>query len=186
MNNIKKRIDTFTKNGGKKELLWDSVKNAQKREAVVIVHEIVPGVEGTEVCMKEDEVAYPAPMVTVRVKPSNTGKVQREVTNFNAVLDEVVTVREHLKEGMEIILWRERLLELARERAEHLGQCGWDQRLCFGEDEWAEFGAAVLDSYDEGARQEDMQVDAEEWWCVESEQCERHAGYVLNQSTTVY
>ncbi|KAJ7492574.1 hypothetical protein FB451DRAFT_1349049 [Mycena latifolia] len=168
LNNVKKRIENFTKKGGKPELLWDSVKDAQKREAVVIVHEEVA---------KENGDAAPAPVVVARVKPPNMGKVEREVANLNTVLDEVVTLREDLKEGMEIVFWRERLLELASERAEQVGQCGWDQRLCFGEEEWADFGAGVLDSYEEGTKEGGMQVDAEEWWCVENQKCDRHAGW---------
>ncbi|KAJ7487650.1 hypothetical protein B0H11DRAFT_2014248 [Mycena galericulata] len=174
LNNIKKRIETFTKNGGKKELLWDSVKDAQKREAVVIVHGET-ALEGTDGCTKENSDAAPPPILSARVKPASMGKVEREVANLNAVLDEVVTLREDLKEGMEIVFWRERLLELANERAEQVGQCGWDQRLCFGEDEWADFGAGVLESYEE--KEGGMQVDGEEWWCLEGEQCERHAGW---------
>ncbi|KAJ7786368.1 hypothetical protein B0H16DRAFT_28698 [Mycena metata] len=176
LNNIKKRIDTFAKNGGKKELLWDSVKDAEKREAVVIVHDEGVAVNGlgADGCnLKEnggEKVAGP------RVKPPGMGKVERETANLNAALEEVVTLHDDLKEGMDIVLWRERLLELASERAEQVGQCGWDQRLCFGEDEWAEFGAGVLESY-EDAKEDGMQVDGEEWWCVEGETCARHAGW---------
>ncbi|KAJ6575165.1 hypothetical protein B0H19DRAFT_1254764 [Mycena capillaripes] len=183
LNNIKKRIETFTKNGGKKELLWDSVKDAQKREAVVIVHE-EDGVqkESTDGCMKEN-AETPLPVVAARVKPPSMGKVEREVANLNAVLDEIVTLREDLKEGMDIVLWRERLLELASERAEQVGQCGWDQRLCFGDEEWADFGAGVLESYEDGAKEGAMQVDGppdpEEWWCAGTEKCERHAGWQM-------
>ncbi|KAJ7169926.1 hypothetical protein C8R46DRAFT_1265823 [Mycena filopes] len=180
LNNIKKRIDTFAKNGGKKELLWDSVKDAEKREAVVIVHD-----EGAKDGLAEDGCSLrengggdvpPVQVVVARVKPPNMGKVEREVTTLRAALNEVVTMHEELKEGMDIVLWREQLLELATERAEQLGQCGWDQRLCFGEDEWAEFGAGVLESY-EDAKEDSMQVDAEEWWCVDGEACARHAGW---------
>ncbi|KAK7064190.1 hypothetical protein R3P38DRAFT_29481 [Favolaschia claudopus] len=178
LNNMKKRIDTFAKNGGKKELLWDSVKDAQKREAVVIIHEDEPGED--DACTKENgDVVHPAPVP--RVKPPTMGKVEREVANLNAVLDEIVTQREDLKEGMEIVVWRERLLELANDRAEQVGQCGWDQRLCFGDDEWAEFGAGVLESYDDG----NMHVDGEDWWCVESEKCGRHAGWQVIRSKDV-
>ncbi|KAJ7361690.1 hypothetical protein DFH08DRAFT_844892 [Mycena albidolilacea] len=181
LNNIKKRIDTFTKNGGKKELLWDSVKDAQKREAVVIIHGAEEQ-EGPDACSKENGDAVPAP-VTARVKPQSMGKVEREVANLNAVLDEIVTLREDLQEGMDIVLWRERLLELASERAEQVGQCGWDQRLCFSDDEWADFGAGVIESYEDGAKESGMQVDgapdAEEWWCAGSEKCERHAGWQM-------
>ncbi|KAJ7783847.1 hypothetical protein DFH07DRAFT_207283 [Mycena maculata] len=174
LNNIKKRIETFAKNGGKKELLWDSVKDAQKREAVVIVHEETATTESADGCTKENADGAP-PAVSARVKPSAMGKVEREVANLNAVLDEVVTLSEDLKEGLEIVFWRERLLDLARDRAEQVGQCGWDQRLCFGEDEWAEFGAGVLESYDE--KEGAMQVDGEEWWCLDSDRCTRHAGW---------
>ncbi|KAJ7181705.1 hypothetical protein C8R43DRAFT_1055442 [Mycena crocata] len=187
LNNIKKRIDTFAKNGGKKELLWDSVKDAQKREAVVIVHGVAGAGEGAEGCAgngmnskAKENADEDAPAASARVKPAKMNKVEREVTNLNAVLDEVVTLSEELKEEMEIVFWRERLLELATDRAEQVGQCGWDQRLCFGEEEWAEFGAGVLESYEEGTKEGEMQVDGEdsaEWWCVEGEQCERHAGW---------
>ncbi|KAF7347794.1 hypothetical protein MVEN_01536900 [Mycena venus] len=179
----RKRIETFTKNGGKKELLWDSVKDAQKREAVVIVYgqEVSPKNEGADSCMKENGDAVPASVVTPRVKQQSMGKVEREMASLNAVLDEIVTLREDLKDGMDIVLWRERLLELASDRAEQVGQCGWDQRLCFGDDEWAEFGAGVLESYEDGAKEGGMQVDgapdAEEWWCVGKEKCDRHAGW---------
>ncbi|KAJ6519871.1 hypothetical protein C8R45DRAFT_1066407 [Mycena sanguinolenta] len=182
LNNIKKRIDTFAKNGGKKELLWDSVRDAQKREAVVIVHaEEEAGMDGY--AKENGDVSVTVPVPTARVKPSTMGKVEREVASLNAVLDEIVTMREDLKEGMDIVLWRERLLDLAGERAEQVGQCGWDQRLCFGDEEWADFGPGVLESYEEGGGKDGMQVDgapdAEEWWCVEGEKCERHAGWQL-------
>ncbi|KAJ7875879.1 hypothetical protein B0H14DRAFT_3546142 [Mycena olivaceomarginata] len=83
-------------------------------------------------------------------------KVEWELTSLNAKLDQVLTLREDLQAGLKIVFWQARLLELARKH------------------EWAEFGAAVLDSYGE---EEDMQVGAENWWCGESEQCERHAGW---------
>jgi COMPASS component SPP1 len=164
-NNMKKRIDTFTENGGDKELLWDSVKDAQKREAVVIVHEVV-----TEGCMTNTD---PLLVTTTRVKPPAMVKVEWELTGLNAKLNQVLALREDLQEGLKFVFWRARLLELARERAERVGRCGWDQRLCFSADQWAESGQAGLDGYGEG---EDMQVGAENW--CESERCERHAGYV--------
>ncbi|KAJ7070989.1 hypothetical protein C8F01DRAFT_1362785 [Mycena amicta] len=149
-NSMKARIDKYTKNGGKKELLWESVKSAQKREAVVIVHQDDDCTNGQ------------------RIKPS-IGRVEREEANLNAVLDEVVAQREELRQGMDIIIWRERLLDLATEHAHQTeGQCGWDQRLLFGEDEWEECGEEVLESYDK---------EGEEWWCLESDNCERHAGW---------
>jgi COMPASS component SPP1 len=81
-----------------------------------------------------------------------------------------------------VILWRERLTELASERAEKLDICGWDQRLCFGDEEWADFGAGVLETYEEKLESgESMSVDAAaegdgEWWCPGKKKCDRHAG----------
>ncbi|KAJ6576392.1 hypothetical protein B0H10DRAFT_2236374 [Mycena sp. CBHHK59/15] len=53
-----------------------------------------------------------------RVKPASLGQVEWEVASLNAVLNEVVQMREDLREGMHIIFWCEWLLELASERAE--------------------------------------------------------------------
>jgi COMPASS component SPP1 len=87
---------------------------------------------------------------------------------------------------MDVVLWRKRLLELAAERADNVDQCGWDQRLCFGDEEWADFGAGVLESYEENVRvgedaDDAMAVDGAAdgegaWWCVGKKKCERHAG----------
>ncbi|KAJ6552374.1 hypothetical protein B0H10DRAFT_2242140 [Mycena sp. CBHHK59/15] len=53
-----------------------------------------------------------------QVKPASLGKVEWEVASLNAVLNEVVQMREDLREGMHIIFWCKWLLELASERAE--------------------------------------------------------------------
>jgi len=84
-----------------------------------------------------------------------------------------------------VVLWREKLLELATARANNIDECGWDQRLCFGDEEYAEFGTGVLESYEEqGTRREDgdaMQIDGAaegaEWWCKGKKKCDRHAGW---------
>jgi len=180
------RIDAWAKKGGKKEKLWESVKGAEKREGVVVCTEEGIGnakMEVGEGCKMGDEPKW------VLDSKSKKGKVEREVERLNAQLDLVVKLREEIKRGMEVVLWRERLLELASERAEHVGQCGWDQRLCFGDEEWTDFGAGVLESYEEivggvKAEGDDMQVDAVaegdgEWWCPGKKMCERHAGSVV-------
>ncbi|KAF7320280.1 PHD-type domain-containing protein [Mycena kentingensis (nom. inval.)] len=149
LNTLKLRIERFAQEGGKKENLWESVKHAQKREAVVVVH-------AGDDCGKENG---PKPAI---------GRVEREEASLNAVLEEVVEQRESLRQGMDIIIWRERLLDLASERAEQIGQCGWDSRLLFGEEDWAECGDEVLENYDR---------EGEEWWCLENESCERHSGW---------
>jgi COMPASS component SPP1 len=86
-------------------------------------------------------------------------------------LEKVVHLRDVLKDQMEVILWREALTHLASERSEELDECGWDQRLCMDDDEYAESGAAALESYGEDSE------DAE-WWCRGKKKCDRHAGYV--------
>ena len=154
--------------GGDKERLWESVKDAQRREGVVIR------------CVSSESGGETQELV----RPSKT-KAEREVERLHLQLDKVALKRDETKKEMEILLWREKLVELATARAESLDECGWDQRLCFGDEEYAEYGPGVLESYEEEhAHQEDeMQVDGAqevgEWWCRGKKKCERHAGYVL-------
>ncbi|KAJ3010448.1 hypothetical protein NUW54_g2474 [Trametes sanguinea] len=69
---------------------------------------------------------------------------------------------------------------------ERVEECGWDQRLCLDDDEYAEYGAGILESYEEGRMQgsgdqDAMQVDGgvEDgvWWCRGKRKCQRHAGW---------
>lgn len=151
--------------GGDKERLWESVKDAQRPEGVVI--RCTPGEAGNEV----QELVRPL-----------KSKAEREIERLNAQLDKVARQRDEVKVDSDILLWREKLVELATARAEREDECGWDQRLCFGDEEYAEFGPGVLESYEEeNSNQEDgMQVDgvqeAGEWWCRGKKKCERHAG----------
>jgi len=97
-----------------------------------------------------------------------------------------VWVRERVMKDMEVVVWRKRLLELAAERAATVTQCGWDQRLCFGDEEWAEFSAGVLESYEETAPEDAMEVDGEgAWWCAGKKKCERHAGWQVLRAKDV-
>lgn len=173
---MQSRIDSWSKKGGKKDKLLETVKGAEKREGVVVcaeedVYETKMDVDGDESVCK--------PQVSGKGKKTN---VEREVEQLNVQLDRMVQEREQLKKDMEVILWRERLTELASERAEKLDVCGWDQRLCFGDEEWADFGAGVLESYEEKDDSgESMVVDATaegdgEWWCPGKKKCDRHAG----------
>jgi len=116
-----------------------------------------------------------------RIVPPIRTKVERETERLTALLESVMNLREEIKRGMEVVLWRERLLQLASERADHVGLCGWDQRLCFDDEEWADIGDGVLESYEglkEGGGGE-MDVDAgdEQWWCPGQKLCDRHAGW---------
>jgi COMPASS component SPP1 len=169
------RLDAWAKKGGKKDKLWDSIKNAEKREGVVISANdvIVVKGEGDDCCKREE----------LEIKPRKR-KVERELERLNCLLEQVVQLREEIKKGLEVVFWREKLIELASERAEQVDQCGWDQRLCFGDDEWADFGAGVLESYEDVKAETDqgeMQVDGAseelgEWWCPGKKMCDRHAG----------
>lgn len=170
------RLDAWAKKGGKKDKLWESVKNAEKREGIVISAEngIFRKGDNDDGCKREE---------VEDIKPRQR-KAERELERLNGLLDQVVRLREEIKKGMEVVVWREKLIELASERAEQVDQCGWDQRLCFGDDEWADFGAGVLESYEDAkaeSNQSEMQVDGVseelgEWWCPGKKMCDRHAG----------
>lgn len=174
---MQQRISEWEKSGGKREVLWEVVKNAEKREGIVVradsVKPLTPVTNGSRL---EERRAG---------RPDATGKrrAEWEIDRLNVQLEDVVTEREMLKREMDTVLWREKVVNLATQRAENVDQCGWDQRLCFGEEEWVDFGAEVLESYEEkGERTEEaMQVDGSsaqcEWWCTGKKKCERHAGW---------
>ncbi|OBZ80046.1 Set1 complex component spp1 [Grifola frondosa] len=171
---------------GEKERLWGSVQDAHRREGVVVKSKFVQS-EVDDVVKPEangnsslHSLSAELPGFEV-VKPLKT-KLEREQVRLNAELDKVARRRDELKKEMEVILWREKLIELAAVRAETIDECGWDQRLCFGDEEYAEFGAGVLDSYEESEQQDAMQVDGGaadegEWWCRGKKKCDRHAGW---------
>lgn len=175
------RVDNWTKKGGKTEKLWESVKNAERREGIVVC-----AVDSAKMDTESDvDGQLVKPKI---VRPSKT-KIERETERLNNILTSIVKMREDIQHGMEIMVCRERLLQLASERAEHVGQCGWDQRLCCDDDELADIGAGMLDSYDDvkvdGVKEEngdaDMEIDGheEQWWCPGKKVCDRHAGYVF-------
>jgi hypothetical protein len=172
---MKTKIDAWSDNGGNKSKLWESVKHAERREGVVSCADDV-------VKMDVDGDEKPA------TKTAKT-RVERDVERLNGQLDKVMQDREKLKKEMDLVLWRARLVELATERSERIDECAWDQRLCFGVEEYADFGTEVLASYEENTEKEEakhegddaMQVDSTgaeegEWWCRGKKKCERHAG----------
>ncbi|KAH8102627.1 hypothetical protein BXZ70DRAFT_929278 [Cristinia sonorae] len=171
---MRMRIDQW---GGDKGRLWESVRDAQRREGLVIR------------CIGGDSENG----IQEVVRPSKT-KLDREMERLHAQLDKVARKRDETKKELDIVLWREKLVELASARAETVDDCGWDQRLCFGDEEYAEFGAGVLESYEEenehatavdDEMQVDSQVEAGEWWCRGRKKCERHAGCVRSSSRTL-
>lgn len=167
---MQSRVDAWSKKGGKKDALWESIKNVQKREGIV-----VPA---------SDPALVKTEDVSGQILTLKKTKMDRDIERLNALLDSVVKLREEVKAGLESMVWREKLLELAVERAEQVGQCGWDQRLCFGDQEWAEFGTGVLESYEllnNSGEGKNGNPNEGEWWCTGKNMCERHAGYVNSQ-----
>jgi COMPASS component SPP1 len=179
---MQSRIAQWENSGGTRDLLWDSVKNAEKREGVVVrakTNGVTPhikmGIDG-DTPEREDN---PPDAAAKR-------RSERDIARLNARLEQVVKEREMMKHEMDMVLWRENVVGLASERAEKVDECGWDQRLCFGEEEWADFGAEVVESFEEGRAKtqsgdDAMQVDGAtashgEWWCSGKKKCERHAG----------
>ncbi|KIK71042.1 hypothetical protein GYMLUDRAFT_33157 [Collybiopsis luxurians FD-317 M1] len=173
--NLRKRIDGYTKKGGKKEDLWDIVKTASKREGLVRVIEpsLVMKADGAV----ENDIANLKPVLK-EIKPSKS-KQEREIERLNGLLADIEKVRDELRRGMDILLSREKLLQLASDRSENLGQCGWDQRLCFSDEDWADYGEGVLESYTEQGEgpAENGNGEEPEWWCPGDQDCERHAGW---------
>ncbi|KAK0208313.1 hypothetical protein DFS33DRAFT_431288 [Desarmillaria ectypa] len=142
---MRRRIEAYTAKGGSREVLWSKVKDAERREGVV-VH-----------CQ------------TGAVMKSKT-QAEREIERLAGPLEAIGKARAGLRRAMECVLWRERVWELACQRADAGGDiCGWDQRLCFGEEEWEEWGDGVEESYAADADDTDA-----EWWCPGPKDCERH------------
>lgn len=172
------RISQWELDGGKRDALWEAVKHAEKREGVVVRVD-----EGDGRVPTAGEVHINGTRESLLGMPSKR-RVEWEVGQLNARLEKVVKQREMIKLDMDMVLWREKLVTLAAQRAGKVDECGWDQRLCFGKEEWTDFGAEVLDSYEEKTEHgnDAMHVDDTsstlgEWWCAGKKKCERHAGW---------
>jgi COMPASS component SPP1 len=187
---MQSRIDTWAKKGGKKDKLWDSVKNAEKREGVVVRLDEDDNTSSLSDCQGKSDLDCPQEKDTETLKNGalkpakpKKAKAEREKERLTEALDQVVRTTNDLKKGMGILASREKLLEMATERAETVNQCGWDQRLCYGDEEWAEQGQSVFESYEDRG-DGDMDVDGQsdngegDWWCPEEAACSRHVGYV--------
>ena len=164
------RISLWVENGGNRDRLWETLRNAERREGVVVSAHAIEGQ------FRSPMVAGDQAMLAI-VRPK-ISKAERELARLRARLETLVQKREALKAEMDIVAWREKVTELAIQHADTIEQCGWDQRLCFGEEEVAEFGASVLESYEENHTQTDMDGTQEEaeWWCTGKKKCDRHSG----------
>lgn len=165
------RISLWVEDGGKRDRLWETVKNAERREGVVASARVLD--ERSRSSLTAEDGALSA------IVPPKITKADRELARLRARLETLVQKREALKAEMDVVAWREKVTELAVQHADIIEQCGWDQRLCFGDEEVAEFGASVLESYEEGHSQTDVDGTQEEaeWWCVGKKKCERHCGW---------
>lgn len=163
------RVSLWVESGGNRDRLWETVKNAERREGVVVSARVA---DGWSPRRTTDDQAAPA------IIPPKISKADRELARLRARLETLVQKREALKAEMDVIAWREKVTELAIQHAETIEQCGWDQRLCFGDEEVAEFGASVLESYEENHSQADADETQEEaeWWCMGKKKCDRHSG----------
>ena len=174
---MQRRIEGW---GGDQAVLWASVKDTKQREGVVVQVRVVGGQANGALVQEAYEVK----------RPVQTQR-ERKIARLQAELDKLVGDREQLKQELDITIWRQKLLALAVRRKDALeDECGWDQRLCLDEEDYAEFSAGVLEGYEEpsgganGYRGDGMEVDAAgveegEWWCQGGGDCQRHhAGYV--------
>lgn len=200
---------------GKKELerLWESV---ERREGVVV--EIVgpgPGPSNVKEKMDVDEPhpgnlvnrmeslptpnshlpsststnATPAPAPSSQPTKSQSkwspkAKWDRELARLHPPLDKILLQREQLTKRI-----------VQRSEAPGFDECGWDQRMCLDE-EVKEYGAGVLESYEEGPRDGDEGATGNGTGTPREgregrrgvsfmgvvvsreEKCDRHAGYV--------
>ncbi|KAF5314131.1 hypothetical protein D9611_006888 [Ephemerocybe angulata] len=179
---MQSRIDTWAKKGGKKEKLWDSVKGADKREGVVVRIEDDDSTSSVNGCTLDSKPDGHLKNGLLKPAKPMKSKAQREKERLSKTLEQLLQMTAELKKGMDVLGWREKLLELAGDRADSLGQCGWDQRMCYGDEEWVERGQAVIESYEDRG-EADMDVDGQsesgdgEWWCTEDAACSRHMGW---------
>ncbi|KAI0374210.1 hypothetical protein BV20DRAFT_936099 [Pilatotrama ljubarskyi] len=176
---MQRRIDGW---GGDQAVLWASVRDVKQREAVVVKVHVVRE-EPAGPLKPEQRTTGPGQLVTEHHEVQKPTKTQREraVARLQAELLKIAPKREALKQELEVFLWRQKLLELAAARAERVQECGWDQRLCFDEDEYAEYAAGVLETYEED-HADAMQVDGTgledgAWWCRGKKKCQRHSGW---------
>ena len=186
------RIDAWTAGGGHKAKLWEAVRDADAREGVATVlsgpkkQTMVKAevdadgdVKLTDGTPLETKSGPPAGAPATMVRKGLSKQKERELARLRKELEKVVDLRNSMKQELEVIEWRESLVKLASQRSEEVGECGWDQRLCMDDEEWADIGSTILENYDGQEQQEDESDPFGEWWCRGKKKCDRHAGYEL-------
>ncbi|KAI0778144.1 hypothetical protein BD413DRAFT_600957 [Trametes elegans] len=181
---MQRRIEGW---GGDQAILWASVRDVKQREGVVVKVELAQEDPPAPTRRRQRSVAA-MPMVVEKLEVQKPVKTQREraIERLHAELYKLAPKRENIKQELEIVFWRQRVLELAAARAERLDECGWDQRLCIDDDEYLEYAASVLESYEEGHDPVQAEVSGIEdgvWWCRGKKKCQRHAGWQKLRAT---
>lgn len=193
---MRSKVEGWVKQGGDVHRLWASVRNAKKCEGVVHAE---PGRSLSQklgLKVNEEEQVSRADATSKSVTPmapipdvSRSSAQKAIIAPLQRQLESITSERDLRKKELEFIQQRERLLNLAIDRSKKIDECGWDERLCFGEDEWLDFGGDILESYGEDTKarsaqeesagydgmQVDGPVDEAVWWCRE-QNCERHTG----------
>ncbi|KAL1707361.1 hypothetical protein EV121DRAFT_255979 [Schizophyllum commune] len=169
---MRARIENWERSGGNAGKLWDSLKHADRSEGVVMRVEQV-----------QEKPTEPPLCKTEVIKPV-VPKAERDIQHLTKALDEIANLRENLERGMEVVRYREKLLDLAigrqsRLQSEHKHICGWDMRMCFGDDDWMAMAEEVWDSYEDDEEGDQQQQD---WWC-DIQKCTRHAGWADTRET---
>ena len=202
------------------ERLWATVKDTKRREGITIAEQgktlsksvlvalsnndnnnrelVIPGSKDNVASVVDgahDDLEPPKREASepVLAPTDATSSRQLRIEELESQLKTIEDNRESRRKESEVLLLRHKLLNLAIERADRKGECGWDQRLCFGDEEWREFGEGVLESYDAPVASEStrMDVDGEEteeaeWWCRGKKKCERHAGWQKIRERELY
>lgn len=155
--------------------LWEAVKGAGRREGVVV--RVLD--DGKDSDTLRTEIVVP-----------RVSKHARLLERLEAQISKISRRRDGLKAEEEIVGWRATVIDYAARRAERRGQCGWDGRLLWYDEEIRDFGDEVIELYDRVELREEgegeMVVDGidenenenGEWWCTGKKKCDRHAGYV--------
>jgi COMPASS component SPP1 len=176
--------------------LWENVKSAGRREAIVLCvlddgEFAAEQKEGKGVV--KDSGHYP--ITRTKVVVPRFSRHARLLARLEAQITKISARRDELKAEEEIVAWREAVVSYAARRADRKGECGWDGRLLWSEDEVRDFGTDVVDMYErvesklessERGEEEGMAVDGVEgaseegeWWCAGKKKCDRHSGYAF-------
>lgn len=153
--------------------LWEAVKGSGRREGVVVR-------------VLDDDKDSDSPRTEIVVP--RVSKHARLLERLEVQINKISVRRDELKADEDIVVWRATVVDCAARRADRSGQCGWDGRLLWHDEEVRDFGAEVIESYERAESREDndgeMVVDGTlydegEWWCTGKKKCDRHAGQVL-------